>query len=369
MSIFQTDSSEKTFAMENRHKAVIDALRGGALPSRDALAGVIAGADAATREYAAGLAREVTEANFGDAVYLRGLVEFTNYCGNDCLYCGIRKSNAGLERYRLTPDAILGCCREGYGLGFRTFVLQGGEDGYWTDARLEGVVGAIRGEFPDCAITLSLGERSEESYRRLFRAGADRYLLRHETSDVEHYRRLHPEGMGLEIRVACLRALKRVGFQVGAGFMVGSPCQTPLHLAGEVIFLREFGPEMVGLGPFLPHGGTPFAGEAAGSVEVTLLMLSLVRLALPHAMLPATTALGSAEAGGRERGIMAGANVVMPNLSPLAVRERYALYDGKLGTGLEAGENVAGLRAGLAAIGRRLVVDRGDYRGCPAGKA
>lgn len=351
--------------MEGRHKNLMDALFAGATPEKAALAECVESADGETREYAATLAREVTLTNFGDAVFVRGLVEFTNHCRNDCFYCGIRKGNAEVARYRLTLDEILDCCREGYGLGFRTFVLQGGEDGYFTDDRLTAMVEALRREFPDCALTLSVGERDAASYERLFRTGADRYLLRHETADARHYGELHPEGMALDSRVRCLRELKRIGFQVGAGFMVGSPGQTPEHLAGDLLFLRDLKPEMVGLGPFLPHADTPFARFPAGDVEMVLFMISLVRLILPFALLPATTALGTACAGGRERGILAGANVVMPNLSPPRVRDSYSLYDGKLNSGLEAAENVAALRQGLAAIGRRVVVDRGDYSGVP----
>ncbi len=343
-------------------------MRDGAVPSpgdlRD-LTAVAAGGGAdgeAVREYAAGLARDVTLSVFGDAVFIRGLIECSNHCRNDCLYCGIRRSNSRVERYRLSLEEILACCGAGYGLGFRTFVLQGGEDGFFTDARLVAIVEAIRAAHPDCAVTLSFGERSPESYARLRRAGADRYLLRHETADAGHYSRLHPEGMTLASRIACLRELKRLGFQTGAGFMVGSPFQTPETLAADLLFLRDVGPEMVGIGPFLPHRDTPFAGHIPGDVDLTLFMVSLARLVLPHALLPATTALGTAREGGREGGILSGANVVMPNLSPVGVRERYMLYDGKVGSGLEAAENVAGLRESLARIGRRVMVGRGDFR-------
>lgn len=345
--------------MKTLHRELLESMRDGCMPSPADLRGLIRSAGEADgealREYAAGLARNRTLEIFGRAVYIRGLVECTNHCKNDCLYCGIRKSNAGVKRYRLEDAEILDCCRRGHEAGFRTFVLQGGEDAFFADDKLAALVGAIREACPDCAVTLSFGERPPESYALLRRAGADRYLLRHETADREHYSLLHPEGMTLASRVACLRELKRLGFQTGAGFMVGSPFQTAETLTEDVLFLRELDPEMVGIGPFLPCSGTPFADAPAGSVELTLFMVSLVRLVLPHALLPATTALGTAAGDGRERGILAGANVVMPNLSPARARKRYALYDGKLSDGLEAAENIA-------AIGRLVVMTRGDYK-------
>lgn len=299
---------------------------------------------------------------YGKTVFIRGLIEFTNYCGNDCYYCGIRKSNGCASRYRLTKEEILECCREGYELGFRTFVLQGGEDPWFTDERIVELVSAIKGEFPDCAVTLSIGEKEESSYRAFRQAGADRYLLRHETADPAHYRMLHPEQLSLRHRMDCLRTLKRLGFQTGAGFMVGSPGQTADTLAADMAFLQELQPEMVGIGPFLPHRDTPFRDRQAGSVSLTLYLLSLVRILLPDVLLPATTALGTAAADGREAGILAGANVVMPNLSPAGVRGKYLLYDNKICTGNEAAENLAALRRCMAAIGYEVAVDRGDYR-------
>ena len=342
-------------------KTVLNAIRDGNIPGHDALARLIGSAgDEHLREYAAGLAREATERRFGDAVYIRGLIEFTNYCRNDCLYCGIRRGNARAERYRLDKSAMLACCETGYELGFRTFVLQGGEDAYFTDAVLVDWVGEMKRRWPGCAVTLSLGERGRESYQRLFDAGADRYLLRHETANADHYAKLHPRELTLENRMRCLEDLRAIGFQVGCGFMVGSPHQTAATLAEDVLFLHRFKPAMVGLGPFLPHADTPFGGCAAGDVGATLFMLSLVRLVLPDVLLPATTALGSIVGDGRERGILAGANVVMPNLSPPGVRDKYMLYDGKLSTRAEAAENLAELRERMAGIGRRVVVDRGD---------
>ncbi|MCD8208954.1 MAG: [FeFe] hydrogenase H-cluster radical SAM maturase HydE [Bacteroidales bacterium] len=311
-------------------------------------------------EYVFSLAREERQRYYGKDVYVRGLIEFTNYCKNDCLYCGIRRSNRNARRYRLGDDEILACCREGYDLGFRTFVLQGGEDPYYTDDRLVPLVRRIRSEFPDCAITLSLGERSFESYAALFDAGADRYLLRHETAGEEHYGRLHPPGMTAANRQHCLWELKDIGYQVGAGFMVGSPYQTPEDLAEDFLFLKELDPQMIGIGPFIPHHDTPFAGEPAGSLELTLFLLGLLRLMLPKVLLPATTALGTIHPEGRELGILAGANVVMPNLSPTEVRKDYLLYDNKICTGDESAQCRSCLEQRMEAIGYHVVTARGD---------
>lgn len=302
----------------------------------------------------------VRDGRYGNRVYTRGLIEFTNYCKNDCLYCGIRKSNACANRYRLTEEEILECCKQGFELGFRTFVLQGGEDPFYTDQRMVSIVSAIHAAYPECAITLSLGERSEESYRELFAAGAERYLLRHETADAHHYASLHPAGMSLEARKQCLHTLRRIGYQVGSGFMVGSPGQTAHCLAEDMAFLQELQPHMIGIGPFVPHKDTPFAHSPQGSLELTLFMLSALRLAFPDALIPATTALGTIAPDGRERGIRAGANVVMPNLSPVAHRKDYSLYDNKICTGEEAAECRWCLHMRMDRIGHRIVEDRGD---------
>ncbi len=297
---------------------------------------------------------------YGTDVYTRGLIEFTNYCRNNCYYCGIRKGNRNVNRYRLTKEEILDCCERGYELGFRTFVLQGGEDPYFTDERLADIVRAIRSEYPDCAITLSVGERSYESYRLLRKAGADRYLLRHETADKELYENLHPKEMEFARRRQCLYDLKELGYQVGAGFMVDSPGQKLRDLAEDLVFLKELDPHMVGIGPFIPHHDTRYAEEPAGSVERTVLLLTIIRILLPTALLPATTALGTLDAAGREKGLAAGANVVMPNLSPLKNRRQYELYDNKICTGEEAAESRADLAARVEKIGYRLVSGRGD---------
>ena len=308
------------------------------------------------REQAAGTARR----HFGRQVYLRGLVEFTNHCRRDCRYCGIRRSNGNAQRYRLTLEEVLDACRAGHRLGFRTFVLQGGEDPWWDDGRLCALVSALKREFPDSAVTLSVGERSRESYARLRAAGADRYLLRHETADPDHYAFLHPPEQTLRDRLRCLADLKELGYQVGAGMMVGSPGQTAACLAADLAFLRDFRPHMVGIGPYLSHPDTPFAGAPDGSAELTLYLLSAVRLLLPQALLPATTALGTALADGREQGILHGANVVMPNLTPPDQREKYLLYHDKLSAGAESAAGLEELRARLAAIGYEPVVQRGD---------
>ena len=308
-------------------------------------------------------ARAVRDAHYGRKVYIRGLIELTNYCKNDCLYCGIRKSNASCERYRLTKEQILSCCESGYALGFRTFVLQGGEDGWYTDERMTDIVRAMRQAYPDCAITLSLGERGRESFKRLYDAGANRYLLRHETADEAHYARLHPVSMTLTHRLQCLRDLKEIGFQTGAGFMVGSPYQTTECIVRDFRFLQELKPQMVGLGPFIPHHATPLKDFPAGSTERTLLCLSIVRLLLPNVLLPATTALATIDGDGRIKGMNAGCNVVMPNLSPLEDRSKYLLYDNKATSGEEAAESLRALREHLAAAGYEVVIDRGDYKG------
>lgn len=317
----------------------------------------------ADRDFLFERARAVRDAHYGRKVYIRGLIELTNYCKNDCLYCGIRKSNASCERYRLTKEQILSCCESGYALGFRTFVLQGGEDGWYTDERMTDIVRAMRQAYPDCAITLSLGERGRESFKRLYDAGANRYLLRHETADEAHYARLHPVSMTLTHRLQCLRDLKAIGFQTGAGFMVGSPYQTTECIVRDFRFLQELKPQMVGLGPFIPHHATPLKDFPAGSTERTLLCLSIVRLLLPNVLLPATTALATIDGDGRIKGMNAGCNVVMPNLSPLEDRSKYLLYDNKASSGEEAAESLRVLREHLAAAGYEVVIDRGDYKG------
>ena len=312
-------------------------------------------------DYAMTLAREITISRFGKKIYFRGIVEFSNICKNDCYYCGIRCSNRNVSRYRLTPDDILSCCKEGYEAGFRTFVLQGGEDGWFTDERMCDIISCIKKHYPDCAVTLSLGERSHESYQKLYDAGADRYLLRHETADPCHYGILHPASLSLENRLRCLKDLKEIGYQTGCGIMVGSPGQTPATLAKDMIYMQAFHPQMVGVGPFLPHKDTPFKDETAGSVKLTLLILALCRIMLPQVLMPATTALGTVESEGRKLGVLAGCNVVMPNLSPAHVRKKYMLYNNKAGTDLTAQEGIAILRAQMEQIGYEVVVGRGDF--------
>ena len=297
---------------------------------------------------------------YGDKVFTRGLIEFTNYCKNNCYYCGIRNGNRHVDRYRLTEDEILECCQTGYELGYHTFVLQGGEDPYYHDERMDHIIRAVKNQFPDCALTLSLGEKSYESYRRFREAGADRYLLRHETADETLYRSLHPSSMSLKARKQCLFDLKELGYQVGAGFMVGAPGQTLEHLAEDLVFLQELQPQMIGIGPFVPHHDTIYAEEKAGSVELTLFLLSVIRIMFPKVLLPATTALGTMDPRGREKGLAAGANVVMPNLSPVKNRKLYELYDNKICTGEEAAECRGCLGRRVASAGYRLVEDRGD---------
>ena len=310
------------------------------------------------RELAVKVRREI----YGNAVYIRGLIEVSNICRNDCLYCGIRRSNLNCERYRLTPSEILECADEGYGLGFRTFVLQGGEDAYFGDEVLGGIVREIKTKHPDCAVTLSMGERSRESYRYLRECGADRYLLRHETADSEHYAKLHPSEMSYDNRMKCLSDLRELGYQVGCGFMVGSPFQTAKNLAEDLKFVETFKPEMCGIGPFIPHKDTPFRDYPAGTVELTCYLLSVIRLIHPFVLLPSTTALGTVDPLGREKGIMSGANVVMPNLSPVNVRKKYELYDNKICTGEESAQCRECLSNRMLKTGYEIVVDRGDIK-------
>lgn len=307
-------------------------------------------------------ARETAQGIYGNMVYIRGLIEFTNYCKNDCLYCGIRRSNKNVERYRLSEEQILSCCARGYELGFRTFVLQGGEDPYFTDERICSIVSQIKKNHPDCAVTLAIGEKERESYQAYFDAGADRYLLRHETADRAHYQSLHPAEMSFSNRKRCLQDLKEIGFQTGCGFMVGSPGQSVETLYEDLMFIKKLQPQMVGIGPFIPQKDTPFGDRKAGTMEMTLRLLSIIRLLHPHVLLPSTTALGTIHPQGREKGILAGANVVMPNLSPMEVRDKYKLYDNKICTGDEAAECRNCLQNRMENIGYEVVTDRGDYK-------
>lgn len=304
----------------------------------------------------------VRRERYGDAVFLRGLIEISSYCKNNCLYCGLRAGNPHAERYRLSREQILSCCEEGYALGYRTFVLQGGEDPYFTDDRICEIVSEIRMRYPDCAITLSLGEKSRESYERYYKAGANRYLLRHETADPAHYARLHPENMSCENRKRCLYDLKEIGYQVGSGFMVGSPYQTTENLIADLRFLQELQPDMIGIGPYITQKDTPFHDRKSGTAELTLRMLSILRLMFPYALLPSTTALGTIHPLGREMGLRAGGNVVMPNLSPVSVRKKYAIYDDKICTGEESAQCRGCLERRIESAGYRAVTDRGDVR-------
>jgi len=305
-------------------------------------------------------ADKVRRSIYGDKVYIRGLIEISNYCKNNCYYCGIRCGNKNVSRYRLDKEDILSCCSEGYRLGFRTFVMQGGEDNYYSDELMCDIISEIRRNYPDCAITLSLGEKSRETYEAYYRAGANRYLLRHETAESEHYNKLHPENMSLETRKKCLFDLKEIGFQTGAGFMVGSPYQTTDNIISDLRFLQELEPDMIGIGPFLRHNETPFAEFENGSMELTLRLLAVLRLIFPYVLLPSTTALGTIHPNGRELGLKAGANVVMPNLSPADTRKLYELYENKICTGEEAAESLERLKEKVKSAGYRIVTERGD---------
>ena len=330
--------------------------------TEEQLAALIENEDAEIDEQLYAFARQKREEYYGKEVYVRGLIEFTNYCKNDCYYCGIRKSNGNVSRYRLSDSEILACCQQGYDLGYRTFVLQGGEDGYYTVQKIAAIVSEIKNQWPDCAVTLSFGERSYEDYLTWYKAGADRYLLRHETACEIHYGQLHPEQMSFSNRRECLWNLKKIGYQTGAGFMVGSPWQTTKTLVKDIRFLQELKPQMIGIGPFISQKDTPFADKANGSLKLTLRLLAIIRLLLPNVLLPATTALGTIHEKGRELGLLAGANVVMPNLSPKQVRAKYALYDNKICTGEEAAECNDCLKQRIEAIGYKMVIDRGDCK-------
>ncbi len=319
--------------------------------------------------YLAEKARDLRDRIYGKEVYLRGLIEFSNYCKNDCLYCGIRRSNGNADRYRLTAEEILSCADQGYELGFRTFVLQSGEDLWFSDDAMAGLIRALKDRHPDCAVTLSIGEKDRPAYQKYFDAGADRYLLRHETADRAHYEKLHPADLSWDHRMDCLQSLRDIGYQVGCGMMVGSPFQTPECLLADLRFLQAFQPEMVGIGPFIPHKDTPFKDSPPGTLTDTLRLLSIIRLLLPEVLLPATTALGTIHPTGREQGIRAGANVVMPNLSPRGVRGKYLLYDNKICTGDEAAECVNCMKARMESAGCRVVVSRGDHPGYRKGDA
>lgn len=343
-------------------KTLIDKLAENTILSREEFCFLLDHLDEDGEMYLYGKARKSALAAYGNKIYVRGLMEFTNYCKNDCYYCGIRRSNNKASRYRLTPEQIMDCCQTGYGLGFRTFVLQGGEDPWFTEDKISYLVESIKKAYPDCAVTLSVGEWEFASYKRWFDAGADRYLLRHETANPCHYASLHPPQMSSEHRKECLRNLKTIGYQTGCGIMVGAPYQTTEHIAQDLEYIHELQPEMVGIGPFIPHHHTPFKDRPAGALDQTLHLLAMVRLMLPSVLLPATTALGTIEKDGREQGVLAGANVVMPNLSPLDVRKKYMLYDNKISTGVEAAANIKELKRRMAAIGYEVVTDRGDYK-------
>lgn len=350
--------------MNNSIKNTIDTLEAQLLPSKQDLKALLLYAGPEENQYLTERADAVRHQYYGSKVYLRGLIEFTNHCRNDCYYCGIRRSHKEVQRYRLKPKEILQCCETGYALGLRTFVLQGGEDPYWTDEKLVPLVASVRKEFPDCALTLSVGERSRESYQNLYDAGADRYLLRHETASDRLYEALHPEEMNFAARHECLFNLKTIGYQVGCGFMVGTPGQTVDDIIGDIRFTGEFNPHMAGIGPFIPAKGTPFENEAAGSPRMTLKLISILRLLIPDLLLPATTALGTAAEDGRLRGIKAGANVIMPNITPASVREHYCLYNKKPTAGAECAEGLETLKAQLSEIGFEAVTDRGDHISC-----
>ena len=346
-------------------KHVIDQLAAGEVPAKAELRALLESyEDKELNQYLSACALEVREKHFGRQVYLRGLIEFTSFCRQDCLYCGLRHSNPKASRYRLSLAEILDCCKLGYELDFRTFVLQGGEDPHFTPARLEEMVAAIRQKFSDCAITISAGEHSRETYARLRQAGADRYLLRHETAEQTHYEYLHPPTMSWANRHRCLNDLKELGFQTGAGFMLGSPGQTYEHLVADLYFLKHMAPQMVGVGPFIPHPATPLGVFPPGDAGLVMFVLGLLRIMLPQSLLPATTALGTIMQDGREKALAFGANVLMPNLSPLAARKKYDIYAGKIHLNQEAAEGVHRLKSRLRELGFETAAERGDFPTC-----
>ena len=312
--------------------------------------------------YVTDKAREITNRNFGKSVYIRGLIEFTNICKNDCLYCGIRCSNGKVQRYRLTKEEILECCQNGYKLGMKTFVLQGGEDLFYKDDFYVELIREIKDRYKDCAVTLSVGEKEYMSYKLYKDAGADRYLLRHESATKEHYCKLHPESMSFDNRMRCLENLKALGFQTGCGIMTGSPFQTAENLVKDLIFMHNFNPQMVGVGPFIPCDNTPFEECKQGNPDDTIMMIALTRLLLPKALIPATTALSSTEKDGRIRGLNAGCNVVMINISPREDRSKYNLYNNKSVTAFDDAESISVIKKEIENAGFVFSNQRGDYR-------
>ncbi|MCR4940717.1 MAG: [FeFe] hydrogenase H-cluster radical SAM maturase HydE [Treponemataceae bacterium] len=343
-------------------RKLIDALADGEMQEKADFIFLLENIDEDERSYLHEKARRLTEKIYGKKIFIRGLIEFSNYCRNNCFYCGIRQANKEAERYRLSKEDILSCCRQGFQLGFRTFVLQSGEDDYYSAKDIADIVRTIKEEYPEVAVTLSIGERSKEDYRLFREAGTDRYLLRHESADKKHFERLKPASLSFDKRMSCLKNLKELGYQTGCGFMVGSPYQTKEALAQDLLFIKDFQPEMIGIGPFIPHHNTPFKDFPQGSTEETLILISLLRLLQPHALIPATTALGTADPDGRKKGILAGANVIMPNLSPLSIRKQYQLYDNKICSGNETAEGLESLRKELRTIDREITIDRGDMK-------
>ena len=341
-------------------KNLIDKLEKNQILSKEEFVRLLAISEKDDIDYLTERAKCIRDDIYGKRVFIRGLIEISNYCKNDCYYCGIRRSNKNAQRYRLSKEQILSCCENGYELGFRTFVMQGGEDAFFKDEVVCDIVSSIKKRYPDCAVTLSLGERSTESYRKMKESGADRYLLRHETFDNTHYNKLHPIELDPENRKRCLRDLKALGYQTGTGIMVGSPYQTLENIAEDLLFIKELNPEMIGIGPFIPHKDTPFKDFESGTMEMTLRLISILRLLCPKALIPATTALGTISPQGREKGILAGANVIMPNLSPKEDRNKYMLYNDKLSDGEEAAEGLNKLKESMRKIGYEIVEDRGD---------
>lgn len=284
------------------------------------------------------LAQEKTQAVFGRRVFLRGIIEFSNYCQRDCLYCGLRQSNYSLARYRMRKEEIILLSQELIRKGIRTIVLQSGDDFFYSWRDIVRIIEGIKSILPTVALTLSLGERPFSDYREFRQAGADRYLLKHETHNWRLYRFFHPS-QTLKQRIKTLDYLRQLGFQVGCGNIVGLPYQSREDLADDILFMQEFQPDMVGIGPFLPANNTPLAEFSPGSGELTFKVLALVRLCLPFVYLPATTALESLMPGvGQRQALEIAANVIMPSFTPLEYERLYSIYNNKAKISLEKAE-------------------------------
>jgi biotin synthase len=304
------------------------------------------------------MADDIRKRYFKDEVHIRGIIEFSNYCMKNCFYCGLRRDNKTIERYRISEDEIIDTALKAGELGYKTILLQSGEDGGYTIEGLCAIIKRIRSNL-DCAITLSLGEKSFDEYRSLRDAGADRYLLRFETSDRGLFNKLKPDS-SYENRLDCIKNLKKLGFQVGSGFMVGLPGQTYEILADDILLLRELDLDMIGIGPFLSHHNTPLGNSASGTLDLTLRALAIIRILMPDVHIPATTAMGTVEKGGREKALQCGANVIMPNVTPIKYRKYYEIYPNKICIDDAPSDCRACIEGMLKSLGRAAATNKGD---------